>query len=357
MANFLIYGANGFTGALIAHEAVRRGLRPVLAGRNESSVAALAKELGLEPRAFGLDDASALLRGIGDVAVVLNCAGPFVRTAHAIADACLKSRVHYLDITGEEAVFAALADRDAEARAAGVMLLPGVGFDVVPSDCLAAHLKRRLPSATRLTLALQVGTRMSRGTANTVIDSLSDGGMVRQAGVLMRVPAAWKTKRIDFGDGPVAAMTIPWGDVVTAFHSTGIPNIEVYMAAPWSTRIAARLSRHLGWFLRSSAFTGWLRRRVQAGPPGPSEQERRQGQSLLWGEVSDDAGRTAVSRLRGPEGYDFTVLTALAVVERVLVGAVPTGFQTPSLAYGADFVAELAGVVREDEGATCHPKK
>ncbi len=349
MANFLIYGASGYTGALIARQAVRQNLRPILAGRSPSSVESLSRELDLEARVFGVDDADALLRGIRDVAVVLNCAGPFVRTAHLVADACLRSRVHYLDITGEEAVFAALAGRDAEARTAGVMLMPGVGFDVVPTDCLAAHLKRRLPSATRLALAFSVGTRMSRGTANTVVESLSEGGLVRQAGVLTRVPAAWRTRAIDFGDGPIKAMTIPWGDIVTAFHSTGIPNIEVYMAAPWSTRVGARLSRHLGWLLRSAMVQGWLRRRIEAGPPGPTEDERRRGRSRVWGEVTDDAGRKAVSRLRGPEGYDFTVLTALAVVERVLAGIAPPGFQTPSLAYGADFVVGLAGITRDDE--------
>lgn len=350
MLDFLIYGANGYTGTLIAREAVRQGLRPILAGRNAATVNALADELGLNRRVFTLEDAPALNRGLEGSAVVLNCAGPFSRTAHLMAEACLRARAHYLDITGEEAVFDALAVRDAEARERGVMLLPGVGFDVVPSDCLAAHLKRRLPSATRLTLAFKVQTKMSRGTTLTVIEGLADGGgIVRDAGILKRVPAAWKTRLIDFGEGPEIAMTIPWGDVVTAFYSTGIPNIEVYMAVSRATRVAARLSRNLRWLLGSRFVQRWLVKRVAAGPAGPSDDERKKGKSFLWGEAADDAGRTVVSRLAGPESYDWTVQTALAVVRRVLNGVVVPGFQTPSRVFGADFVLENLVVTRSDE--------
>jgi short subunit dehydrogenase-like uncharacterized protein len=265
-----------------------------------------------------------------------------------MADSCLRGGVHYLDITGETNVFEALAARDGEAKAAGIMLLPGAGFDVVPSDCLAAHLKRRLPSATRLALGFLSQGRMSRGTARTVAENLHQGGMVRESGVLKRVPAAWKTREIDFGTGPRTAVTIPWGDLATAFHSTGIANIEVYMAAPWGVRMGMQVSRHLGWALRSSFVQGFLKKRINAGPPGPSTEERMRGKCFLWGEVTDEAGRKAESRIEGPEGYTFTVRAALAVINRVLAGAAPPGFQTPSLAYGPDLVLELEGVSRAD---------
>src|SRR5829696_2843358 len=176
----LIYGSNGYTGRLIVERALERGLRPVLAGRNAAEVQRQADELGLEHRVFSLDDPRAVDAGLVGVGVVMHCAGPFARTSRPMADACLRTRVHYLDITGEIAVFEALAARDAEAKASGVMLLPGVGFDVVPSDCLAAHLARRLPTATRLTLAFRSAGRMSRGTALTAIDRISDGGLVRR---------------------------------------------------------------------------------------------------------------------------------------------------------------------------------
>jgi short subunit dehydrogenase-like uncharacterized protein len=347
-SNFLLYGANGYTGNLCAREARRRGLRPILAGRDREKVERLAAELGLESRVFSLEDSGALEAALSEVAVVLHCAGPFSRTSKPMADGCLKTGTHYLDITGEVTVFESLAARTAVAEAAGVMLLPGAGFDVVPSDCLAAHLKRRLPKAVSLALGIHGSSRLSHGTATTMVENINHGGLVRRDGRLTPVPAAWKTRVIDFGRGPLKAVTIPWGDVSTAFYSTGIPNIEVYAAVPAPVRWMMTASRAFGWLLARSAVQSFLKRRIKAQPPGPSDEERAAGQSFVWGEVTDDAGKLMVSRLSGPEGYTLTVLTALKAVERVLAGQFKAGFQTPSLAYGADFILEIEGVSRED---------
>jgi short subunit dehydrogenase-like uncharacterized protein len=349
MPDFLIYGASGYTGALIARAAVARGLRPVLAARNAEALAVLAGELGLEQRVFSLDNPAMVEDGIRATQVVLHCAGPFAHTFRPMADACVRSGVHYLDITGEVAVFEALAARGAQAIAAKVMLLPGAGFDVVPSDCLAAHLKRRLPSASHLALGFLAQGRLSRGTATTMAENIHRGGLVRQDGVLRKVPAAFETREIDFGTGPLKVITIPWGDVSTAYYTTGIPNIKVYTAAGLGMRLSARTSRYVGWALRSAFVQKLLKRRIRAGPPGPTAQERAHGRSFLWGEATDPAGHRVVSRLQGPEGYTWTVQAALAVVERVLSGQAPPGFQTPAAAYGADFVLSLENSVRTDE--------
>lgn len=348
MTNFLIYGANGYTGELITQEAQARGLRPILAGRNAPALSALARELNLEHRVFALDRPEEVNAGLEGMTAVLHCAGPFTHTFRPMAEACLRQGVHYLDITGEAGVFETLAGWDEQARNAGVMLMPGVGFDVVPSDCLAAHLKRRLPSATRLVLGFQNFGRPSRGTATTAIEKFGVGGLARRGGRLIEVPTAWKTRRIDFGAGPTLAMTIPWGDVVTAYHSTSIPNIEVYMAAPLGVRVAARLSRFFGWLLRSGPVQRFLRKKIREGPPGPTQEQRARGKALLWGEAVDASGQRVVSRLNGPEGYTFTVWTALAVVRRVLAGDAPVGFQTPAKAYGPDFVLGLEGAGGND---------
>ncbi len=346
---YLIYGANGYTGTLTARLAAARGHRPILAGRSAPEVERLGRELGLPSRVFALDDPRNIDAGLEGIKVVLHCAGPFSRTAKPMAEACLRTKVHYLDITGEAEVFESLAARNAEARTAGVMLLPGAGFDVVPSDCLAAHLKRRLPTARRLALGFQARGRLSRGTATTMAENLHRGGLVRRGGVLTPVPAAWKTRTIDFGRGPVTAMTIPWGDVSTAFHSTGIPDIEVYTAAPASLRVAARLSRYLRPILVSGPGQRFLKARIRSGAPGPTDAERARGKCLLWGEAEDATGRRVVSRLQTPEGYTLTALASLAIVERVLAGEAPPGFQTPSRAYGPDFVLAIEGVTRTDE--------
>jgi len=348
-SDFLLYGSYGYTGRLIATRALELGLRPLLAGRDAAKVAAHAAELGLEHRAFALHDTAALDAALGETPVVLHAAGPFSRTAAPMAQGCLRTGTHYLDITGELAVFEAMAALGTRASEAGVMLLPGAGFDVVPSDSLAAHLKRRLPTATHLALAFQpVGGGLSRGTATTMAENAAAGGAVRRNGRIIPVPAAFQTREIDFGRGPVSATTIPWGDVSTAFHSTGIPNIEVY------TRMAARqrrmmiASRYLTWVLGSRPVQKALKGRIDSGKPGPTDEERTRGFTLLWGEVMDGDGREAVSRLRTPEGYTFTAVTGVEIVRKVLAGDAPAGFQTPSLAYGPDWILELEGVSRED---------
>ena len=345
--SFLLYGAYGYTGELIAREAVARGLRPLLAGRDPLRLASLGAELGLSSRAFGLDDRAALEGALDGMAAVLHCAGPFVHTTRPMVDACLGKRVSYLDITGEADVYLALAALGELAKASGVTLLPGVGFDVVPSDCLAAHLKRRLPTATHLTLAFRPDAGPSRGTATTMAEHAHEGGRVRRDGKLERVPVAWKTRDVDFGDGAQSTVSIPWGDVVTAWYTTGIPNIEVYMAMPERTIRRLRRSRPFVPLLKIAPLRRLAAAQARKRPAGPSAERLAKGETRLWGEARDEDGRMVRSRLRGPQAYRWTAITALDAVERVIAGDVVRGFTTPAGAFGPDFVLG-PGVERED---------
>lgn len=347
--SFLLYGANGYTGRLVAREAVARGHSPTLSGRNRPALEAMAAEFGNLPvRAVSLDDSAGLDAVLRDHRVVVHCAGPFSHTASPMSEACLRTGAHYLDITGEIAVFEMLASRHAAAVAAGMVLLPGVGFDVVPTDCLAAHLARRLQGATWLTLAFQTRGGMSRGTALTTLEGAGQAGAVRRDGRIIPVPRAWRTRTVDFGEGPRTAVTIPWGDVATAWHSTGIPNIEVYLAMPrrMIRRIkqAGLLSPILNLGPVKQLLAASIRRRLS----GPSDEARANGATAVWGEVMDPAGRRAAARLDGPEGYTFTAHAAVRAAERVLAGEVRPGFQTPSKAFGPDFVLDIPGVKRID---------
>ena len=347
--SFLLYGSYGYTGSLIADEAVRKGMRPLLAGRDAARLKAQADALELDHRLISLDDRTSLEGVLREVPLVLNCAGPFHHTYRPVAETCLQSGRHYLDITGEIMVFEALAAMDKDAKEAGVMLLPGVGLDVVPSDCLAAHLYKRMPSATRLTLAMKwSGGGFSHGTALSAVEHISERGAVRKKGKLVRVPLFSKTRQIDFGGGLHTAVNIPWGDVSTGYYSTGIPNIEAYMVIPKSAMRVVRFLRPFLGLATIPSMQWWLHQMVKRLPAGPTAEARRLGRSRFWGEARDDQGHTVISRLEAPEGYTLTSETALAVVARVLAGDFKTGFQTPSLAYGADFILEFEGVRRED---------
>jgi short subunit dehydrogenase-like uncharacterized protein len=342
--SWLLYGANGYTGELIAREASARRQRPILAGRNGAAIERLAKELGCEWRAFALDDEATLSRGLAGVALVLHCAGPFSTTASPMMQACLKARVHYLDITGEIEVFERAHELDGEARRAGILLCPGAGFDVVPSDCLAAQLKAALPDATHLALGFDSRSAPSRGTAKTMIERLQQGSAVRVDGKIIRIPLASRVREIDFGEGTKSAIAIPWGDVSTAFHTTGIPNIEVYI--PASPRAARRLQLLSRWryLLGLPPVRAWLRRRVDRGAPGPDADQRDRTPVLLWGEVRNAAGRTITGRMRVANGYSFTTHAAVRIVEQIMTAMpVSAGYHTPSQVVGAGFAETLPG--------------
>ena len=350
--NFMIYGANGYTGRIIAELSLHNGLRPILAGRRAEPIKKMAEKLQLEYEICDLNDQSALNDLALSTDIMLNCAGPFEHTVKPMITACMKSGCHYLDITGEISVFEYLASRTHDIEDAGIMALPGVGFDVVPSDCLAAYLKNRLPSATHLSLAFMgLGGGISHGTLTTMMQNITKGGAIRKDGKIVKVPNAYKVRAIPFGTRrPVLAATIPWGDVSTAYHSTGIPNIEVYMAVSRSLLSFLKQSNSMGWLLNRGFVKKFMQKMIDARTAGPTPEKRRKGKSLLWGEAIDDAGNRAAARIITPEGYTLTALTALTVVLEIMRGNVKPGFQTPSTAYGANFIMQIEGVTREDLG-------
>jgi len=349
MKSFLIYGSYGYTGQLVVELAVKDGMRPILAGRDEKKLREQAEKYNLEYCSFSLDETDKLDSALLDVDAVLHCAGPFVLTFRQMAEACIRTKRHYVDISGEIEGFEALAKVSDAAKQAGIMLLPGGGFDVVPSDCLAAHLKGRLPTATHFRLFIRgVGGGVSRGTAVSGIENMHRQGRIRKDGKIVQVPPAWQVLEQDFGRGPRKAVSIGWGDVSTAYYSTGVPNIETYFAVKTSAINILRLTRLIGPLLYTRAarnFIQWIIR--WANPHGPSRQRNETGFNLMIGEMRD-AMHVVRTKLRVPEGYWLTMLTTVEIMKRILDGDYKTGFQTPSLAYGTDFIMQFDGVERED---------
>lgn len=334
---WLLYGATGYTGRLIARRATALGQRPVLAGRNAAKLVPLAAELGLEHRVFGLDDPAAIRRGLDGVAAVAHCAGPFARTALPMATACLDSGTHYVDITGEIDVFESLHALNVRAEKAGITVLPGAGFDVVPTDCVAALLAARLPDATQLDLAFLMGGGASPGTARTVLEGAGTGGRIRTGGEIRTVPVGSRQVRAAFPSGSRKVVSIPWGDVSTAYHSTGIPDITTYTWVPVPTPALAA-SR----LLRLGPLRGVLASAVGKLVRGPGERALSGGRSEVWGRARDAAGNTVTATLTGPNPYSMTADSVLRIMGRL--PGLPTGFQTPSLALGADYAGTLDGV-------------
>ena len=317
----LIYGAAGYTGRMIAAQATIAGLSIIVAGRKEPPLAALAESLDAGMRVFSLEDKDELIRQLGGVSVVLNCAGPFAGTAESLMKACIAQGIHYLDITAEINVYRLAESLGDMAARAGSMLMPGVGWDVVPTDCLAVRLARQVHEPRRLRIALQVAGSMSRGSAVSAGEIIGAGLLERVNGTLMtkeNTQPGW----FDFGEGPVACAPLSFGDLVTAWHSTGIPDIEMFVHVTGDAFPEGDLSLL---------------------PDGPGQEERDASRARAVAEVTGSDGTVQQAVIETVNGYSYTPLAAVEAARRVLSGECCPGFQTPAIMFGAEFALTIPG--------------
>jgi short subunit dehydrogenase-like uncharacterized protein len=349
---FLLYGANGYTGELISRFSAQHNLVPVLAGRTESAIKPIAQKLGLQYLIFDVNHSEELEKALFAAKVIVNAAGPFDQTCRPIAEACIKTGTHYLDINGDIEVFEIFKGYNEKAKNAGVMLMPGVGFDVVPTDCLALYLKNTLPDASGLKLAFtSIGGAISHGTAITMASKMGEGGAKRINGRITKVPLGENGLWIDFPINNnetkrLFVMSIPWGDVSTAYFTTKIPNIETYTGVAPSAFKMLKFQKLYNWFLRTKFARAQAQKKIKSRPAGPSDEMREKAKSLIWGSVVNKAGLQHSAALITPEGYTLTYLSTLNIAKKVLEGNFQPGYQTPAKVFGADLILEIPGVQR-----------
>ncbi len=341
----LIYGAYGFTGKLVVNEALKQRLDIVLAGRNREALRSVALEYHVDFRVFSLDDISNIIHNLQDIHTVIHCAGPFHRTYKPMIDACIQTGTHYLDITGEWKVFEALQKQDYLFSQKGIMVMPGAGFDVVPSDCLANKMKTLMPDAHRLILAFSsVSGSWSGGTMKTMIDGLGDGGKIRIDGKLKTVSFAYKIQRINYGPFETISTTIPWGDISTAWYSTGIPNIEVYLGV---TEPMVKQMQRLNWItpvLKVSLIRSFIKKLVEKNRHRFEKKTLNQkAKSYFYCKVENKSGVFLEGRLQTINGYLLTAKTAVLIAKKCVWGDFKTGYQTPASAYGWKLIEEIEG--------------
>jgi short subunit dehydrogenase-like uncharacterized protein len=350
MKPLIVYGSYGYTGQLIVKECKSKNLNVILAGRKRESLQKQHEQTGYPFEVLDVSDTTALKNLLQKGSMVLHCGGPFIYTAKAMVDACLETKIHYTDITGEYQVFEMLAEEyNDKAKQAGIMIMPGTGFDVVPSDCLALHLKNKLPSATHLQLAFAMSKGgLSRGTKKSMTEKLGSGSLIRRNGVLTVIPIGEKSMEIDFGSYKSKTLNIPWGDISTAWRSTGIPNIEVYAGATDKMIKNAKRSKYLNWLLRMRWVKNFMLKQIDKQPAGPNDEIRETGRAYLWGKVSDGSGNHFISTLEAPSGYSLTAKTAVLIAEKILAGNFKVGYQTPAMMYGENLILEIPTTKRVD---------
>ena len=345
--DLVVYGSYGYTGKLVVRECLKRGLKVLLSGRNAASLEQQASETGLPFLAVGIDDHSPLVEMLGQARVVLHCAGPFMQTARQMSAACLAAGTHYLDITGEHQVFQDLAGLNEQAVARGIVIMPGTGFDVVPTDCMAAYLKQQMPDASGLLLAFGMKpTGVSRGTAKTALRSIGSTTLMRRGGKLVSETEEGRVMNIDFGPFTAPALRISWGDIVTAWHSTRIPDIEVHMAVNDRFLKRMRWTMAFRWLLKPAFVQRFLSRQIDRRPAGPDERVLQQGRSYIYGKVTSPTGQAKEAWIEAGNGYALTAEMSVIIAQKLSHGTTLSGYHTPSSAFGADLILEGSGVVR-----------
>lgn len=341
--NILIYGVTGYTGKLIISEAREKGLTPVIAGRNEEKVKNLATESGLNYLVFDLSDTEVIVGYIKDFSVVLHCAGPFRNTAKPMVEACIRSGVHYLDITGEIAIMDWIKLQDERARQIGIMLMCGVGFDLVPTDCLAMKLKNKLPDATHLEIAFYMkDSGISHGTMSTMVGNLGEKSFSRIDSVLVQEPLGKNGKEFQFGSENKFCISIPWGDLFSAFYSTGIPNISTYIASNKWLHYVLKFHIILNPVLKNSLTRKFLNWYVDKFVTGPSAEKNLKGKSFVTGIAFNSQKRLEIQIVTA-ESYRLTALSSLHIAQLCASGNYKIGFQTPATCYGENLIFDIDG--------------
>lgn len=328
MNTFMIYGATGYTGRLASQYSKSVGINPVVAGRSDGSVKQLASLLGVSYRTFGVDDRQAVDSCLRGIRVLLNCAGPFARTAEPLMDACIRCGVHYLDISAELISYQLADQKNDEAGAANVMLLPGCGGSVAMLGCLAGHAVKSVKKVTSIDIALFVAGTMSRGSAVSAAQSVTAECLQRRNGHLIKQNVQ-DTVEFDFDDGKglvkCSPVTLP--DLLTIWKSTNSPNIKAFF------------------HVSGDAFpTGEL----AALPDGPTMEQRKESPYHAAVAVKADDGTIKRTVLHTANGYDFTSVACIKAAKRVLDGEAKGGFQTPAITFGSDFVTTILGSTLKD---------
>lgn len=335
----MIYGANGYSAQLIIEELISRKIELLLAGRNESVLKQLAQKHNCDYIAFDIFDDVKVDESLQDVHTLLNCAGPFKYTAKDLMEACLRTKTNYLDITGEMPVMHLAFSLDKIAKERGIVILPSVGFDIIPTDCLAKRLSEQMPEATHLKLGLlNKRGKISRGTWLTTLEFLGGTGKIRRHGKLIDSKIGEFTVNLKINDFSFSGISIPWGDVYSSYYSTGIKNVEVYLALP---KVVVKLRPLLLFFLKIlkvQVIKNIVANYIKKNFTGPTKEERDSTEAYVWGRVEDAEAEKFEEVYQVLEGYNLTAKGAAECAERVLKNSLQPGTYTPSLAFGSDFM-------------------
>lgn len=340
----IVYGAYGYTGKLISNQLKDKIQDVLLSGKNENKLRTLSDNTGFSFLAIDLQNKKNLTELFSQTEIVINAAGPFINTCCQIIEACIESKSHYIDINGDIKVFEIIKSYGEKATQAGVMILSGAGFDIVPSDCLAVKLKKMMTNPTHLKIAFATsGGGISHGTALTVLGRIGEKALKREDGKLKQISMGKNSMWVDFGEAKKFTINMSWGDVSTAYTSTGIENIETYMAVKPKIYYFLKLQFIFNWLLRLGIVRNMIKNYIDKNIVGPNEISREKAYSLFYAEIKNSSGHTMSARLKTDEGYNLTAKATVLIAKKVLNNDFKIGYQTPAKAYSENLIFEIEG--------------
>ncbi len=319
-----VFGAAGHTGRFVVAELLRRGITPIAVLRDPAKVTAFT-EKGIEVRAASAGDPDALDRAFRGAAAVINCAGPFLDTANAVASAALRAGIHYLDVTAEQPSAQAIYDRfDHAAQEAGVLVIPAMGFYGGFADLLVTAAMGEWDGADEIKVGIALdswhptqGTRITgeKNTARRMI--VADGRLA---------PVAQPAAEMDWDfPGPFArqeVVELPFSEIVVIARHARSAGIRTYLS-----RNALRDVRD-----------------ATTPAPQPADETGRSAHVFLVEAIARKGGQTRRLAAQGRDIYSFSAPLICEAVQRILDGrARGSGAQAPGTAFDAqDFLNVLA---------------
>ena len=341
---WMLYGCYGYSGELILKEALRKGLKPIIAGRSEEKVTKLAEKHQLPFRVFDLSSFATIEQNISDCDLVFNAAGPFTSTCIPMLKACLNAKIHNLSLAGEIPILEELHRYHQEAKAQGVIIGVGLGFDVMPTDAMANKAKELLPDATHLLIGLNGPNDMSRGSMKEFFEQIGEQAFwQRRNGKL--VESKPRSTYMDFGNGRKLSSSIAWGDTASAYHSTGIPNIDVFSAVSKADLLLIKTLDALGFLFKFKRIQKITNKCIDKLLSGPDEKKREQGLTYLCAEANNAKGNKVRIYMTTPSAYKITYLGAVFAIQEVLEKPKSEGgYYTPAQLLGTETISRIEGV-------------
>lgn len=346
---WMIYGVTGFTGALVIEEALKRGHKPIIAGRNAEKLKVIADQYQVEYQAIDLKDTEKLHKAVAEMDLVFHVAGPYLITAEAMLQACIAGKTHYVDITGEAPIFKRIFELSDQAKAAGICLVSGIGFDVIPTDCLLKHVAAKIKNTQSVELAIAPVVKPSAGTAKSALGIIESGKAdIRQDGKIVSVPFGSEIKTINFPGGKKTVSIGPIADIYTAYYSTGAKNVKTFMAMPAAAAYMSKFTMPmLGWALRKPAVKKRLEKIIDNNVKGPELSFRAKGHTEIYARAENANGDVAEGYLRTGEVYHLTAQLSVRFIEHVLEKN-PSGALAPAQLFPMRDLLDVDGVFLYD---------